>query len=153
VLPRQRGALEAATRRDQLPVFAGLGADLASSDGYWIQLLLGRATTFKPVGLRTMVERWRTDEEDGWILQGLDDLAIPQTLGREVPPSATGEIPRRQKAAQALRDDGLGFVVLDSATMGEDGVRLAREIFAPLIAEERHFDDGTGVDVWTLKEE
>lgn len=151
VLPRQRGAREAATRRDQLPVFAGLGADLASSDGYWIQLLLGRATTFKPVGLRTMVERWRMDDEDGWLLQGLDDLAIPQTLGREVPPSATGEVARRQKAAQALRDDGLAFVVLDSATMGEDGVRLARDIFAPLLAEERHFDDGTGVDVWVLK--
>jgi hypothetical protein len=150
VVPRQRGATRAATRRDELPVFADLGASLASSDGYWIQALCGRPSTFKPIGLRTVVDRRPPDGDAAWLLQGLDDLSLPQTVGRPLPPSATGEMPRRQAALRALRDGGLGFLVLDDAILGEDGVRIAREIAAPLLSEERHFDEGSGVTVFVL---
>jgi hypothetical protein len=54
--------------------------------------------------------------------------------------------PRRRRA-EALVDEGLGFVAIDEATLGPEGVRLARLPFEGVLREERHFDDGTGVTV------
>lgn len=152
-LPRVRGAAAVADRRDVLPVFAEVSPALVSADLIWFQVLTGRASVFRPDGLRTLTPRYAFGTEVEKLLQDLDDLANPQTTGRPIPPSATREPQRRAAAARMLAGAGLGFVVVDTRTMGEEGTRLARLPFAERIAEERSFDDGTGVTVWVLAED
>lgn len=148
-LPRVRGA-RAATGRDHLPVFANLSPDLASSDLIWLQVRTGRASVFRPDGLRTLTARYGFGEDLGRLLHDLDDLANPQTTGNPIPPSATQDPEVRAQRARRLVEEGVRFVVLDEATMGEEGLRLARATFADLVREERRFEDGTGVSVWVV---
>lgn len=145
-VPRVRGARQR-TARDELPVFASLGADLASADLLWLGVLCERPTVYAPDGLRTLTYRYRPSEDLGRLLHDLDDLATPQTTGSPIPGSATMEPERRAKAAEAFVRQGLGFVVIDEAIMGEEGTRLAKLPFEGVLLEERHFDDGTGVTV------
>jgi hypothetical protein len=145
-----RASNHASVQRSDQPVFASLGADLASSDQYWFQVLCGRPSVFSPVGLRTMVARRERTPELARFFQALDDLTLPQTVGRPIPPSSTDDLPGRQTKARDLRDRGLGFVVGDEAALAPEGIALLRETFAPILSEERHFDDGTGVIVFVL---
>jgi hypothetical protein len=48
---------------------------------------------------------------------------------------------------------GLGYVIIDEASYGTDGMALARLPFADATTDDRHFDDGTGVTVLVLGEE
>jgi hypothetical protein len=150
VVPRVRAALKAAQRREDLPVFASLGSAIVSADLLYIQVMTGRPAVSYPEGLRTLTPRTRQRNETDRLLHDLDDLTLPQTVGRDIPPSATGEPTRRAAAAAALVGEGLGFVVLDEATLADEGMRIARETFSAVTLEERHFDDGTGVTVLVL---
>ncbi len=148
-LPRVRASNTAAEQRSDLPVFAGLGASLASSDLYWMQVQVDRDSPFLPVGLRTMVRRGRAGRHDAF-LQSLDDLTLPHTTGRPIPPSSRKDEALRRESAAALVADGVRFLVIDEAMLTEEAWALLRATFAPLLREERHFDDGTGVRVWVL---
>ncbi|MBM4393054.1 MAG: hypothetical protein FJ090_18165, partial [Deltaproteobacteria bacterium] len=57
----------------------------------------------------------------------------------------------RAARARILAQKGLRFIVLDEEAYGAAGLDYARLPFAELIAEEQHFDDGTGVTVWVLQ--
>ncbi len=149
IIPRVRGASRL-HQRDELPVFADLGADLSSADLQWIQVLLGRATVNAPNGLFTLTARHAPDEEVAKFLRDLDDLCTPQTVGTPIAPSATQEPERRAAAAKALVDAGLRWVVADEAAYGAEGLALLRAPFSAFTAEDRHFDDGTGVTVLRL---
>lgn len=151
-LPRVRGARTVASQRDELPIFADISPDLVSADLLWFQVLTGRGSVSRPDGMRTMTARYAWGAEIEKLLHDLDDLANPQTTGRPIPPSATQEPARRAAAARMLLEAGLGFVVVDEATMGAEGLALARLPFAGRIGEERRFADGTGVTVWALSE-
>lgn len=148
-VPRVRGAKQA-TARDALPVFAELSRDIASADLLWLQVACERASVYAPYGLRTIAPRYGYGQELSKFLHDLDDLATPQTVGTPIPGSATMEPERRARAATHLRDEGLGFVVIDEKTLGEEGLALAQLPFAAITKEVRHFDDGTGVTVIVL---
>jgi hypothetical protein len=150
-LPRVRAANTAATRRDEIPIFAGLDPAIRSADQLWIQLATGRASAYVPDGLRTMQVRTARAVETEKLLRDLDDLSTPQTTGKEIPPSAVQEPPRRAAAAGHLIAQGLRFVIVDEAAFGTEGLALVRLPFAEHLAEERHFDDGTGVTVLVLE--
>jgi len=149
-LPRVRGARQA-TARDQLPVFASISPDVTSADLLWLQVECGRASVFAPNGLRTLTLRMSWGKELDKLLHDLDDLANPQTTGNPIPGSATQEPDRRARAAEALVDQGLGFVVIDEQVMGTEGVTLAKLPFAGRTVEDRHFDDGTGITVLVVE--
>lgn len=149
-LPRMRGADKPAQTRDDIPVFANLDRGIVSADHLWFQALTGRASVFKPEGLRTMQQRWALDPEWDRLLHDLDDAATPGTTGRPVPPSATMEPARRARAAEALVERGLAFAIVDEAVYGPEGLALVKLPFAGVTTEERHFDDGTGVTVLVL---
>lgn len=151
-LPTIRGSSTIATRREDIPIWAGLDPAIRSADQLWIQLATGRATVYVPEGVRTMQRRTARERETEKLLRDLDDLTVPQTQGRAIPPSATQEPPRRAAAAKHLVARGLRFVAIDEALYGAEGLALARATFAGLIAEDRHFDDGTGVTVWVVAE-
>lgn len=150
-LPTIRGSKTAATRREDIPIYANLDASIRSADQLWIQLATGRATVYVPQGMRTMERRTAREKELETLLRDLDDLTIPQTMGKALPPSATQEPERRAAAAAALVERGLSFVVLDDALFAAEGLALAKAVFSARIVEERRFDDGTGVTVWVVE--
>ncbi len=150
-LPTIRAANTAAVRREDIPIWASLDPAIRSADQLWIQLATGRPNVYVPQGMRTMQRRTAREQELEKLLRDLDDLTLPQTTGRSIPPSATQEPPRRAAAAARLIERGLRFVALDAALYGPDGLATAKLPFAGHIAEERTFDDGTGVVVWVLE--
>lgn len=151
-LPRVRAA-KTSHMRDDLPVFASLSRDLASADQVFLQIATGRATAYAPQGMRTVTARYGYGESLGRLLHDLDDLANPGMVGAPIPPSATQEPARRATAASALVDAGLGFVIIDEALYGPEGLEYAAAPFAGRLIERRHFDDGTGVTVLVVGRE
>lgn len=149
IIPRVRGASRL-HQRDELPVFADLGADLSSADTQWLQVLLGKPTMNAPNGLFTLTPRHAETEEVGKFLRDMDDLCTPQTVGTPIAPSATQEPERRAATAKSLVEAGLRWIVADEAAYGTEGMALLRLPFAGVTAEDRHFDDGTGVTVLRL---
>lgn len=149
ILPRVRAARRL-QQRDELPVFASLSQDLTSSAELWLQVCAERGAVNSPVGLLTMVPRRARSAAYQTLLRDLDDLTLPQTIGNPIPPSATMEPARRQETARAWVTDGLRFLLVDEEIYAPEGLRLLRETFGPLISDERHFDDGTGVTVMIL---
>ncbi|MDP2307252.1 MAG: hypothetical protein Q8P18_14595 [Pseudomonadota bacterium] len=150
-LPSVRGSNTIAIRREDIPIWAGLDPAIRSADQLWIQLATGRPTVYIPEGMRTMARRTARDVELEKLLRDLDDLTLPVSQGRAIPPSATQEPPRRAAAAARLVERGLRFVAIDEALYGVEGLALARLPLVEHIVEERHFDDGTGVTVWVLE--
>jgi hypothetical protein len=150
-LPNIRAANNAATRREDIPIFASLDPAIRSADQIWIQLATGRASVYIPQGMRTLERRTARESEREKLLRDLDDLSLPQTTGRAIPPSATQEPDRRAEAAAQLVARGLHFVVVDEATYGTEGLALVRLPFTGHITEDRHFDDGTGVTVLVVE--
>jgi hypothetical protein len=149
-LPTIRASNTAAVRREDIPIWAGLDEAIRSADQLWIQLATGRPSVYVPQGMRTMERRTARGEELSKLLRDLDDITLPQTTGRPIPPSATQEPPRRAAAAEALVTRGVRFVALDAALYGEEGLALARLPFERTIREEQRFEDGTGVVVWVV---
>ena len=150
VLPTQRGASHK-EERFELPIYASLDESIRSADLPFIQVAIGRAVVNAPQGLFTMVPRRKQAERVSRLLQDLNDLCNPQTTGTAVPPSALQEPANRVGVATELIQRGLRFVILDEAVYGTEGLGQARLPFADHLAEERHFDDGTGVTVFVLK--
>jgi len=150
LLPRVRAATRL-HQRDELPVFADLGAEIQSAAELWLQVQAERPSVNSPNGLLTMeIRRPRTAAETT-LLRDLDDLTLPQTVGRPIPPSATVDATRTHEAVQAMVTAGLRYVLVDEAVYGEEGLALLRSFFFDaVLAEERHFDDGTGVTVLVL---
>lgn len=150
IAPRVRGALRL-HERFELPVYANLGESLTSADMYWLQVAIGRGVANAPDGLFTLVPRHKPDEELGKFYRDIDDLAVPQTTGQAIPGSATQEPERRAAEGALLVEKGLRFVVIDEQVMAKEGIDGVKAAFAGCVADERHFDDGTGVTVLVLK--
>jgi hypothetical protein len=149
VLPRVRGA-KRLHQRDELPVFANLGSELASADTLWIQVRTGRPAINWPDGLFTLQLRSAWSEDRMALLRDLDDLAKPQMTEDPIPESALQEPPRRAQRAANLVRDGLRFVIVDEDMYGNEGMVLLERPFADVLVEKRHFDDGSGVTVFVL---
>lgn len=150
ILPTVRGASRK-HERFELPIYANLDDSIRSADLPFLQVALGRAVVNQPQGLFTMVPRKRQSDRVARLVQDLNDLCVPQTMGTAVPPSAIQEPERRAEAAEYLISRGLRFVVLDEQLYDDEGLAHARAPFASHLAEERSFDDGTGVTVFVLK--
>ncbi len=150
VLPTVRGASRK-HERFELPIFAELDDSIRSADGPFLQVALGRPLVNAPQGLFTLVARSRQADEVARLVQDLNDLCTPQTMGTAIAPSALQEPARRAAAARYLVERGLRFVVLDEALYGSEGLKWARLPFAGHLAEERRFDDGSGVSVFVLQ--
>lgn len=148
-LPQVRAA-ERLHQRDELPVFAELGQEIQSAAELWLQVDSHRAAVNAPNGLLTMVERSRRDDELRMVLRDFDDLTLPQTVGRPIPPSATSDPERRTRVIAGLVDAGLRFVVLDEALYGEEGLAMMRAYLSGVLVEEQRFDDGTGIVVMVV---
>lgn len=144
LLPSHRGAYRR-HERNELPVFANLGASLSSASELWLQTLSGRAAVNSPTGLITMVPRHARAEATSILLRDLDDLTVPQVMGTPLPPSATMAPDVRAASARALVEQGLRFIVVDTEIYGEEGLKLLKLPFADLLKEEKSFADGSGI--------
>lgn len=150
ILPTVRGARRK-HERFELPIYAGLDESIRSADLPFLQVAMGRPVVNEPDGLFTMIGRRRQADAVRRLVQDLNDLCTPQTVGTAVAPSALQEPERRAEAARYLVGRGLRFVVLDEAAYAAEGLEWARKPFAGLMDEERRFEDGTGVSVFVLK--
>ncbi len=151
ILPTSRAALRPHGRHE-LPVFANIGSSITSGADSWVHALCGRPAVNRPTGLVTMVPRRTPNPEFDKIVRDLDDLTLPQTVSREIPPSATQEPARRAGVARQLVELGLRFLVIDEQIYGEEGLKMVKLPFDGMILEDRHFDDGTGATVVVLGE-
>jgi hypothetical protein len=150
VLPQVRAA-HRLHQRDELPVFANLGSSVQSAAELWLQVQCERPSMNQPTGLLTMVPRIGRSEDLRVLLRDLDDLTVPQTLGRAMPPSIRNDPDRKTRTVDWLVREGLSFVVVDEEVYGEEGLALLRDYFFPAhLVEERSFDDGTGITVLVL---
>jgi hypothetical protein len=150
ILPTVRGASRK-HERFELPMYAKLSDAIRSADLPFLQVSIGRAVVNEPQGLFTMVAIRKQNTRTARMIQDLNDLCNPQTIGQRIPPSATQEPTTRALIAAELVKRGLRFVILDEEVYGEAGIEAARLPFERLIDEERVFADGTGVRVWVLK--
>jgi hypothetical protein len=150
LIPGRRAARQF-TERHKLPIFAELSDDLRSSELLYIQVMHGQPQTAWPE-LLTIGPKARTPRT-GQLLQDWDDLTLPATVGREAPPSAVDAIQddRRRVGIKLLLDWGLRYLVVDAALMAEPEREVLRRHLKGHIAEERHFDDGTGIWVLVLQ--
>jgi hypothetical protein len=151
ILPMTRAALRL-HQRDELPVFASLGAELSSASELWLQVGCRRSVVNSPTGLITMQVRSKRTEDLRTFIRDLDDLTLPQTIGAEPPPSATSGFDLKKVAARKMVASGVNFLLIDEAAYGVSGLETLRKSFVELIKEEKHFDDGTGVTVIVLGE-
>lgn len=150
VLPQVRAA-HRLHQRDELPVFADLGSSVQSAAELWLQVQCERPAMNRPTGLLTMVPRIGRSEELTVLLRDLDDLTLPQTMGRPIPPSVKSDPERKERTVDWLVGQGLSFVLVDEQVYGQEGLAMLRDSFFPAhLVEERHFDDGTGVTVLVL---
>ena len=150
LLPQRRPAPKSGKRAD-LPVFADISENLSSSDSQYLQVRMGRPLLSYP-SLKTLAPM-RVDSDIQSILRNWDDIALPQLSDRDIPSSAIDPrfAPQRQRIIDGLRQDGLGFVVVDDAAYGESGIELLRTQLEDHLADTQHFDDGTGVTVFVLR--
>ncbi len=150
ILPRVRAA-HRLEQRDELPVFARLGGSVQSAAELYLQVRCERPAMNMPVGMLTMVPRLGRAEDTAILLRDLDDLTLPQTLGRSIPPSALNDPTRTRATVAWLVDRGLRFVLVDEEMYGPEGLALLREhFFVERLVEERRFEDGSGVTVLVL---
>jgi len=145
-VPRQRASDRALHRHEQ-PVFAGLDASLRSTDLLYLQVRHGRPQTVAP-SLLTLRARAYPRSVDN-LLHAWDDLTLPRTVGRPLPPSsralAGGEALAR--ARDALLAAGLRYLLLDDALFEPESLALLRESLGAHLKDERTFPDGTGLRV------
>lgn len=145
-VPRQRASLQSMHRHEQ-PVFGGLDAALRSTDLLYLQVRHGRPQTVAP-SLLTLRARAYPRAVDN-LLHAWDDLTLPRTVGRPLPPSARAlaTAPELGRARDALIDAGLRYLLLDDALFAEDALALLRESLGERLQDERVFTDGTGLRV------
>ncbi|NOY26814.1 MAG: hypothetical protein GXP62_13155 [Oligoflexia bacterium] len=151
ILPQVRAARRL-HQRDELPVYAHLGASIRSADSLWLQVDCKRPSVNKPTGLITMEDRIGRSDELRTLFRDLDDITKPQTLGDPLPPSVTARPDSTATAVDWLIDQGLRYVLVDEALYGDKGMELLRTFFfVGHLADERHFDDGSGITVLVLE--
>ncbi len=151
LLPQMRPAPKSG-RRGDLPVFASIADSLSSADVQYLQVRMARPLLSYP-SLKTLVPM-KVDTDLYRLLRNWDDLAHPAMTGRPIPSSAHDErsAPFRQRVIDGVRADGLRFVVVDEAAYGAEGLEILRAQLADHAVDERHFDDGTGVTVFSLRQ-
>lgn len=144
LLPSAR-SVEAGAKRDKLPVFADIDRALASADNLYLQMRHGRPTVSFP-SLQTLVAEPQ-DEDIARVLRDWSDLAVADSPGRGIPPSAfdPGVKFQRDKGFRKLREAGLHWVAVDEAAYTEEGLKLLREQLGNKVLTEERFADGTGV--------
>lgn len=151
LLPQMRPA-PASGKRGDLPVFASIADSLSSSDVQYLQVRMGRPLLSYP-SLKTLVPM-KVDTDLYRLLRNWDDIAHPQLTGRPIPSSAHDERsePFRQRVIDGVRQDGLRFVIVDEAAYAEEGMAILRAQLSSHLVSEEHFDDGTGVTVFELRQ-
>lgn len=149
LLPHTR-PVEVGATRETLPVFAEVSDLIRSADGLWFQVLHGRPQVGAP-DLKTLQAAPYTDAE-ARLLADWSDLARPGLGFGEPPGSALdpGQDERRLAALDAWIAQGLRFLVLDAKGYDAAACEELRRQLGDRLEDERDFEDGTGVRVWTI---
>ena len=144
LLPIKR-SVQAGATRDKLPVFASLGSVLASADDLYLQMRHEQRMVSFP-SLQTLAAQ-PIDEDVLRVLRDWSDLAVADTPGRGIPPSAfdPGVRFQRDKGFRKLRQEGLRWIAVDRAAYTEEGMTLLRDQLGNKILNEQRFSEGTGV--------
>ncbi|MCB9742474.1 MAG: hypothetical protein H6741_32620 [Alphaproteobacteria bacterium] len=136
---------EAGMMRSEMPVFGGLGSEIASADQLVLQVLMDKAGWYTP----SLVTLARRDGATGLLPKNFTDLARA---------SAGGAAPRTSKlAADSYADDlrwlmgeGLKYVLISKENYDEDGLERLDAVFGPVAVEVNDYEDGSGVRVYQL---
>jgi len=149
-LPQIRPAPKQA-RRDTLPVFANLSDSLSSVDVAYIQVLSGRPTVEYP-SLKTLAPM-RLNGPLFRQLRNWDDIARAAQEGGTPPRAAIDEhhAPEREAILAAMVAAGIEYICVDVAAFNEETLDILRTQLRSVTAEERRFEDGTGVLVFVLQ--
>ncbi|MBM74360.1 MAG: hypothetical protein CMK59_03070 [Proteobacteria bacterium] len=150
LLPQMRPPPKSGKRSD-LPIFANINKNLASSDAQFFQVLHGRAMYTKP-SLKTIYS-FKKDEKIARLVRNWDDMANPMLTGNEIPPSAYDSRSEglRQEAIRALIEEGLAFIVLDLGAYNDEAQKLLRTQLGLYIKSEQIFEEGDGILLLELK--
>ena len=148
-LPQMRPPPPSGLRTD-LPVFANLDDALTSADTLYFQILHGRPMTGYP-NLKT-IKAEAPSPAIIKLFRDWDDLTLPETSGRGIPPSASD--PRaegtRSAAIRELYVKGLRWVAIDLGAYNDEALGILRDQIGLWAAEERTFEQGDGVLVIRL---
>ncbi len=134
--------------RNEAPVFADLGADLASSDLFYLQARSDKASLYAPA-LLTLAPR---DTAPITLHKNLNDLAFA-SVGQQVPGSAKQEADAYRFELPWLTGEGLKYVVVDEARFGDEELGWLEAALGPWTLSRTRYDDGTGVLVYQLYDE
>ena len=132
-------------QRNEAPVFAELGTDLASSDLLYLQTRADKGSLYAPA-LLTLAPREPVELS---LPKNLNDLAFA-SVGQEVPGSAKQEADAYRYELAWLTGEGLKYVVVDEARYGEDELAWLETALKPWTLEKTRYEDGTGVLVYRL---
>lgn len=134
--------------RSEQPVFASLGADLASGDLLALQVLTNKRAWTAPQ-LVTLAAR---GDGPGSLARNMNDLAFAST-GQPVPQSALIEPELYEDELRWLMGLGLKYVVADLASYPAPELERVEAILEPYAVASKDYGDGTGVRVWRLYDE
>ena len=150
LLPQMRPPPKSGKRSD-LPIFANLSSQLASSDNQYFQVIHQKPIFTKP-NLKT-ISSFDQDENVARLVRNWDDMANPKLTGEPIPPSAYD--PRsqgiRQDGLNKLVDAGLQWIVLDLAAYNDEAKAYIKEQIGIHYKSDQRFDDGDGVLVIELQ--
>ena len=138
-------------KRSDLPIFANLPSQLASSDNQYFQVIHNKAIYAKP-NLKT-ISPFDQDERVARLVRNWDDMANPMLTGDPIPPSAYD--PRsqgiRQEGINILVESGLRWIVLDLAAYNDEARAYIKEQIGFHYKSDVYFNDGDGVLVIELQ--
>ena len=132
-------------QRNEAPVFASLGDDLASSDLLYLQTRVDKGSLYAPA-LLTLAPREGVELS---LPKNLNDLAFA-SVGQDVPGSAKQDADAYRYELAWLTGEGLKYVVVDEARYGEDELGWLEVALKPWTLEKTRYADGTGVLVYRL---
>lgn len=121
--------------------FAGLDSRLAHMDGFWLQLLHGRAQYFSPSTIPTLIPLRPLPGAAGEWTRAAEDVA----LGRAAMAPARGP--------EHLKELGYRWLLVDRGAYGDAGIRELEAMLGDAAVSRREYDDGTGVLVYELGNE
>ncbi|MCB9761236.1 MAG: hypothetical protein H6739_15450 [Alphaproteobacteria bacterium] len=131
--------------RSEAPVFADLGASIASADLLTLQVMVDKAGWYTPA-LATLAER---EGPTGLLPKNLTDLARP-SVGLPVPKTALLPADAYAPDLRWLMGEGLKYVIVARDNYTEAHLALIDAIFSTVAVATTDYEDGSGVRVYRL---
>ncbi|MCB9793547.1 MAG: hypothetical protein H6741_12560 [Alphaproteobacteria bacterium] len=136
---------KAGVMRSELPVFGGLGSDIASADQLVLQVLMNKAGWYTP-NLVTLVER---EGATGLLPKNFTDLARASS-GGIAPTTAKLAADSYADDLRWLMGEGLKYVVISKENYDAEGLERLDDVLGAVAVERQDFEDGSGVRVYRL---